>query len=492
MSILKYKTIRSRLFIQTNGLLILFAGVLVISNTFFLEDFYRNRHIKELNSYAQEIDNLSLDKSYFDMSDYLQYIANAYNVNITIQTQNSQPQYISNIGVRKNNVFLAFNTEYGNDGRIDLGNYVEISRRGYSEKAAVVIQKNESTNLERLILYYQMDNTDITTLSTSLAAITASIGITNTFIIYITAILLIVGAIIAFIISKNFSEPIVEISNVATRIASLDFSGECSNYTIDELDKLGADINELSSKLKQTISSLNVELERERAVERMRKEFISNVSHELKTPISIIDSYAEALKVNINSNKKDTYLNVIIEETDKMNRLVKELLDLSNLNSGRFTINKEHFDILDLINKITAKYDSIFMEKSIEFDVSGLSSIVVDADPYRIEQVIINYLNNAISYVDDRRVVALSVIEEESKIRVEIFNSGIEIDDDTMSRIWESFYRADNARDRSNSNYGLGLSIVSGIMNQHGTQFGAYNTMDGPVFYFELDKNMKI
>jgi signal transduction histidine kinase len=221
----------------------------------------------------------------------------------------------------------------------------------------------------------------------------------------------------------------------------------------------------------------------------MRKEFISNVSHELKTPIALIQGYAEGLKVNVNEKQedKDFYCDVIMDESAKMDKLVKQLLDLSQIDAGYARLEKVDFDIADWANRIIRKNELLIKENNIDMQIEIKQNFVAHADLERMEQIMVNYLVNAINHSDARKLIKVTVQKYEDKGRISVFNSGEPIEPGLLDKIWMSFYKVDQARTRAYGGTGLGLSIVRAIQERHDNRYGAENRDGGVSFWFEVD-----
>ena len=224
-------------------------------------------------------------------------------------------------------------------------------------------------------------------------------------------------------------------------------------------------------------------------IDEMRKEFLSHVSHELKTPIALIQGYAEGLKENISDDpeSKDFYCEVIMDEADKMNSMVKKLLALNELEFGTDQINFERFDIVELMRNINASSNILLQQNNVQLHFDFEQPIYVWADEFMIEEVYTNYLTNAIHYAPDGGNVIVSMENKDQLIRINVFNEGNPIPEEELSKIWIKFYKVDKARTREYGGSGIGLSIVAATMKQHGREYGAYNKENGVVFYFELE-----
>jgi two-component system, OmpR family, sensor histidine kinase VanS len=331
-------------------------------------------------------------------------------------------------------------------------------------------------------------------MSTSVAAISDSATIANRFFMVTGAIILVIGGIIIFFISKKFTDPILEINQITKDMSVLDFSRKIKINSKDEFGQLAESINYLSNQLEKSISSLreaNRQLQKDIAqkdeIDRMRKEFISNISHELKTPLAIILGYSEGLRLNISRDDKDFYCDVITDEAQRMSKLVFRLLDLSQLESGAIDIEKSDFSISELVDQCLERSSILFKEKDVTVTVNSEDGLMVTADYERIEQMFTNYLTNAINHVDDRKIIRINICSLESKARISIFNSGSHIPEESLDKIWDSFYKVDKARTRTYGGTGIGLYIVKTIMELHQNRYGVNNIEGGVEFWFELD-----
>ena len=221
----------------------------------------------------------------------------------------------------------------------------------------------------------------------------------------------------------------------------------------------------------------------------MRKEFISNVSHELKTPIALIQGYAEGLQEGITENPEDMnyYCDVIVDEANKMNRMVKNLLTLNQLEFGIEQVQMERFDIVSVINGVIESMKLQTSQKDIVIDFEERESIDVWADEFQIEEVITNYLSNALNHVDKNKQIKVKILKKDGIVRISVFNTGKQIPKEDIDNIWVKFYKVDKARTREYGGNGIGLSIVKAIIDRHGKSCGVINHDNGVEFWFELD-----
>ncbi|WP_242307933.1 HAMP domain-containing sensor histidine kinase [Bacillus cereus group sp. BfR-BA-01524] len=328
----------------------------------------------------------------------------------------------------------------------------------------------------------------------SLQPVNEAMLVLKDYYVYALIIVFLVIILLSFYYSKIIVKPLIKMNRVTKKMANFDFSEKLPITADDEIGGLSGSINTLSVNLKDRIDRLNVantklqqDIERERQLEKTRKEFISGVSHELKTPLSVIRSFAEGIKDGVS---KDTsyYTDVILEETENMNRLIVEMLELAKLESGTYKLDMTTFSIGELTQQVYTKLLFSIEEKHLQVNVDADPSILVKANRSRIEQVVVNLLSNAIRYTPDGEKIQVSIIEAEDTVKVEIENTGNPIPEESLEKIWDRFYRLDASRSRHTGGTGLGLSIVKNILDLHHAEYGVYNTTNSVVFYFNLQK----
>ncbi|CAH2214636.1 sensor histidine kinase [Tepidibacter aestuarii] len=474
------KSIRTRLFIGITSIVVIFVVLLWGLNSTLLEKYYINQKKNILMNASEEIDSIytgNIDDIYID----LEIIRNTIGASIMIISPNRHVKYTSAGMYAKR----AFNPMYSN------------RMMNINNKYVFALESDKKLNIDFLALRTILKNKDILILKIPMPAISESASIANKFMIFTGLLAIIIGIIWALIFSKKFTNPVLYINDITKNIANLNFSEKCVVDTDDELGQLANNINYLSGELDKAISNLYQEnqkleedIERKRKVDNMRKEFISSVSHELKTPISLIQGYSEGLKENVIESEEDKefYCDVIIDEAKKMDVLVKDLLNLSQIESGYFKLEKTKFNICDLIDQTITKYKNIFDKKNVDLRLDKNYIGNVFADNIRIEQILVNFINNAIDHVDDNNIIKIIVNEDNKKIRVSVFNSGKHILNEDIDNIWTSFYKADKARTREYGGYGLGLSIVRAIQELHKNEYGVSNVENGVIFWFDADK----
>lgn len=323
-----------------------------------------------------------------------------------------------------------------------------------------------------------------------------STRISSKFLGIVGICIMIVGAVYMYLFSRSFTKPITDLTEIAKQMSALNFEKHYTEKRKDELGALGSSINTLSDKLEDTITELktaNIELqrdiERKTEIDEMRKEFLSNVSHELKTPIALIQGYAEGLSENINEDEESRrfYCEVIVDEARKMNDMVKKLLNLNQIEFGTNKLELERFDIVELVRSVSESVDILIKQKNITLVFNSREPIFVWADQYSVEEVVTNFMSNALNHVSGKNIIDIKFVCSDNKVRVSVFNTGNNIPEDEIGKIWIKFYKVDKARTREYGGSGIGLSIVKAIMEAHNQKCGVINHPSGVEFWFELD-----
>ncbi len=382
-------------------------------------------------------------------------------------------------------------------GGIDIVGFVRDYDRQSSPSFEISRNYDHQLRMEYLDLIGVLDNGYFALMRMPVQTITDSVGIANRFLLISGALSLLLSVIISLRLSSQIAKPIRAVEDIAKSMSNLDFSRRITVKSRDEIGSLASSVNILSDRLRETINELqdkNKQLEEDylyiSKLDERRKEFLSSVSHELKTPIALIRGYAEALEERVvtSDESRDYYYNVISDEADKMNTLVKKLMSLNNLEAGQEELYLENFNIVALVSSVIQRAKSLRGAESLTFELVGDESAWVRADDFLIEEVVFNYLTNAINHASGRDLVRVSVrmAAGDSRVRVEVFNSGSYLNDEDKERVWESFYKADKSRSREYGGSGLGLSVVRAVMELHGSAYGVNNIEDGVSFWFEL------
>lgn len=310
------------------------------------------------------------------------------------------------------------------------------------------------------------------------------------FMLLLTLPLLVVGFLMIFSLSRTITKPLIQLNKVAGRMKDLDFKAKYQGPSNDEIGQLGQTLNQLTVKLEDTIGQLTSELEKEKTMESMRKEFVARVSHEIRTPVSVIRGYVEALEEGVypEEEQRRSALGVITEESDKITKMTHDLLDLSQLESGNYRLDKRDLEYSGLVGEVYEKF-RINKKTNDEFFQLSLPAqkIMVQGDAFRLEQVLNNLINNAFDHVQGDGAVRVSCEIGEDEVITRVFNTGETIPEKDLPYLWESFYKGGETE--KGNGVGLGLSIAKNILLLHGGSWGVKNHTDGVEFYFKLPKN---
>jgi len=322
----------------------------------------------------------------------------------------------------------------------------------------------------------------------SLQPVNEAAGMIRHYYAYIAAVALLLVLLVSFYYSRRIARPLLRINRTARQMAALDFSEKIPVATKDEIGDLSRSINELSEKLHAHIVRLEQDIEKEKQLEHTRKEFISGVSHELKTPLSVIQSCLSVLKDGIASHKRDHYFAAMEDEVKRMNLLIGDMLELAKYESGTYKMEMGSFDIGVAVERICDKLAPDMEQKRLRLHVS-VQPVEVVGNELRIGQVLVNFLTNAIRYTPEEGAVFVTVTEERERVQIGIENKGAHIPEEQLGKIWDRFYRGEPSRQRSTGGTGLGLAISKKILEMHGVPYGVANTGDGVLFYFYLKKH---
>jgi two-component system sensor histidine kinase VanS len=322
-----------------------------------------------------------------------------------------------------------------------------------------------------------------------------SSGILKTYITYIILFLMFLTLIVSIIASYFVARPVIKINKTASKIANLDFSEKCIVKNTDEIGNLAKTINTMSDNLQDALTilnnankKLNKDLDMQKELEKLRQEFLGAVTHELKTPITLIKGYTESIMDNVaEGEEKELALKIIVEETENMDKLVRDLLDLSGLESMGYVLNISEFYINELIDKICTKYKKIIVQRNIQLNNTVNQNILVEGDNFRIEQVMSNFISNAIDHTMPQKSITISTEIIAGTVIISIHNEGQNILESEINRIWEKFYRVEKSRNKKLGGTGLGLAVSKSILELHKSQYGVKNTDDGVTFFFSLE-----
>lgn len=323
--------------------------------------------------------------------------------------------------------------------------------------------------------------------------IVSKVEILITFVAFMLVVLIAILIIRKYV--KSFAKPVHKMAEITGKMSRLDFSEKCPPVKYEELYQLSKSINDMSSSLDTALTelktrndTLQTDIENERTIDELRKTFISGISHELKTPIAIIQGYAEGAKTFYaagNTEIADRYCDTIAEEADRMNNMIMKLLEITRYDSGAYEPVCESFNIHNEVREWFDRNANIIKEKGVTVVNDIPRDAVVFADRFLVASNINNYLSNAMSHVDGEKIIRASLEVVDGKSRIFIENTGKPIADKDIDKIWTSFYRADKSLSRKQGRFGLGLATVASIQKLHGEGYGVENTETGVRFWFD-------
>lgn len=486
------KSVKVKLFLMLSLIILLIILFLILVNNFVFGEFYLYSKTQSLKSVYEVINDYYNSGANIDIDSELEKIAIKNNFDILIRNDQNINVFTSN-----KDFFSTLGQMNEMTSSINAGQIIE-----QDEKYNIKKMKDIKTGISYELLSSQLDNGYLLYIRIPLTSIEESVKISNNFLYLMAGFTILISAVIVSFVTRKFADPILELNNIAKKMANLDFSHK---YRItdadDEINNLGKSINVMSDKLERTIKQLrrtNIELEKDieekSKIDEMRKSFISDVSHELKTPIALIQGYSEGLLENVNTDEESRkfYAEVILDETNKMDKLVKQLLELMTIEYGKREFNDNKFNIVELEQQIIIKSQVMLQEKEAKMELVSPEEINVIADDFYIEQVISNYVTNALKHVKEVKgenyiKIYNEVNVEKNKVRIKVFNTGDNIKEEDLSRIWNRFFKADESRNRDDGGTGIGLSFVKAIMNNYKNEYGVVNKENGVEFYFDLD-----
>lgn len=465
------RTIRAKLFLIFSGCMLVMILTAILLNQLFLESYYIYVNRGVLSDVFQRMDTdplMPVDQ----MAKELGQIDRAQGINSTLVD--------SQLRVRFNS--FPDKGDANNAGLpLEIEGFIQSHRSDLVGSGAFGVVDKPNEQVRRLVYVKSLRSGDLLILKKSMEEIEESAQIANQFHAWTGSVVLVLGCVVVFFFSQRLVRPITEASQMAKAMANLDFSKVLQVTTKDEIGSLRQSINELSQKLNRSIGELTADVDR-------RKLLVRNMSHELKTPISIVKGYSEGLKFGLAQGPEQIqkYCDVIVMECDRMDRLVKEMLDLSQLEAGVINPQVETLNIADIFDSLRQSLTPQITTKGIVIQFLGADGLQVRADALLVERALMNYLTNAMHHAEGTMEIMVKAVRCNSEVVIEVFNTGKTISDDDMERIWDVFFTCDQARRRSYEGHGLGLSIVKLIVQAHGGRVWMHNQENGVSFYLSL------
>ncbi|PKM49458.1 MAG: hypothetical protein CVV02_16075 [Firmicutes bacterium HGW-Firmicutes-7] len=441
-------------------LLVIWVGIKV-----YIKDYYYGEKIEVMKDTVDNLNEILPRSGYsaFVLQD-LEYIGYKFGGKISIYDGNSIITILNR------------NIDYP-EGKI-------IQEIAHKDDVAYILETDYPVKGTKWLLYGEkLKNNQFAMLEIPIESIENTLEIVEKFFSYLVWISIVIAGVFSIILSRNISKPVSELNQIAKEMGKLNFNRKYNGKRKDEIGQLGGTLNEIATRLEKTIYELQLELDKEKQLDILRKSFVAQVSHELQTPLSVINGYIEALEDGLvdTDDERQYYYEIIEDETSKMSKMVKELLDLSQLEAGNFKMKKEAIDITSLLEEIAYKYEKIASAKNIIWTYNIMNeTITIEVDPIRIEQAITNIINNAFKHTTMNNKITVCSEKKDNKLFITIDNQGEQIPENQLEHIWESFYKGNTSINKGGT--GLGLAIASNIFKYHKMSYRAYNTKDGVAF----------
>lgn len=499
---MKRHSIRYKFFVAISAVALVFIGTLVLLNVFFYEDYYMLNRRSELRDAYLSVRS-SYNGSVDDIAAALDSYENRSAIRMAVANNSGALLYAS-----------VFQQEGDAPGGAAPGTDLPLDDQRFRSVAvlASIMQNKSWSQIQKENLQYLnvslWNNDQYLCLAGMLddsageyliaympyALIEQNASLNLMFLLIAGGCALLICLVWGYFLSRQFTRPLIAMAGVADRMSELDFSTRYQGSERDEIGSLGQSLNRLSAYLEQTIRELQesndqlaLEIEEKERIDNMRREFIVNVSHELKTPIALIQGYAEGLTAGVADNPEDRkyYCDTIADEADHMNKLVMQLLSLSKLELGAEQTYCDDIDIHALCRDAVEKTAVLCESRglTVQYDNTHVS---VRTDGDLLQQVLMNYLSNAIRYTEDGGRIEISAVPNASGIRLALFNEGDGLPEEELPKIWEKFYRTDRARTREAGGTGIGLSLVRAIADTLHGDCGAENVEGGISFWFDV------
>ena len=485
------KSIKIRLAVTYIGIMCISLAVMLLVNSFFLEKVYLYKKTESLKKVYNTMNDTkdALDYSSLASDDAFKRYCDEKNLSMIVVNRSTSRIVFA---YAKNSERLYSEIQFG-----VLDDFIRGKREVLESTETYLVEKktDDSKAMDSLNMVGMLDNGNGFLITTPAQSLKDSALISNVFYLYIGLATILVSSIAIWFISRQITKPLQQLSDLSMEMANLNFEAKYTSTSEDEIGVLGNNLNRMSKALEKTISELQTannelqkDIEKKEQIDEMRKEFLSNVSHELKTPIALIQGYAEGLQECINDDpeSREFYCEVIMDEAAKMNNMVKKLLTLNQLEFGNDTVTMERFNLTDLVNGVVQSAQILASQKEAEISFLQTEPVYVWGDEFKIEEVVTNYVSNALNHVDGEKKIEIKAVRRDDVIRLSVFNTGEVIPEEDLEKIWIKFYKVDKARTREYGGSGIGLSIVKAIMDSMNQKCGVINYENGVEFWFEL------
>ncbi|CUX45059.1 sensor histidine kinase [Clostridium sp. C105KSO13] len=485
-------SIRRQMMVVFVGLIVFILVLIFAANSGFLEEYYILHKQADLTG-TYTVINKAVTNESIDTGSVVEKLTHqTERANISAVVMRTDGTVIFSTVKDKDSPLYLKLLAYMFDKNKDTGKILQST-----ESYQIYKTRDFMTQIDYLEMWGALSDTTIFVMRSPLESIRESADLANKFLVYMGMFAIILGSILVSYFSRKITDPIKELVGLSQRMTNLDFEARYTSGGDNEIGVLGRNFNAMSTRLERTISELKgvnnqlqADIEEKEKLENMRNEFLGNVSHELKTPIALIQGYAEGLKEGVSDDpeSREFYCDVIMDEANKMNQMVRNLLTLNQLEFGAHDLEFERFDVVGMIQGVITSCEILIQQAEASVDFIADEKVYVWADEFKTEQVIRNYLTNAIHHVENEKRIEIRVISKMETVRVTVFNSGKSIPKEDLGKLWDKFYKVDKAHTREYGGNGIGLSIVKAIMDSFHQQYGVNNFENGVEFWFELDR----
>jgi two-component system, OmpR family, sensor histidine kinase VanS len=487
-----FRSIKVRFTVIIISIVLAIFLIQLVVNLLFVDGFYVFQKIRTMQQVYEQIQE-SAKYSEDSLEEIIGNMIMDFNLEVSLADENMEMIYSNRFFDNR----MRPVQEPVEPERIDLFDFKKYPIEYYKKDNPTIIKTNmQDGDRIRLLGKINKDGkTYYMVIRLSVKSIGFETRIINKFNFYISSFAIVIGGLIVYIMAKQLAKPIEEINKVAINVSNLDFSIRAKEVRRkDELGSLAVNINTMADRLKSNIDNLKeanhkLELDNElmNQVDEQRKEFIANISHELKTPLAILSGYTELLNNDVPGIDKTFYFETILDETHKMDVLIQSLLNLSNMENRLHELKLVNLDIFKFVEHIYRKNEILIQNSGQISSFVGEPCGMVMADPLYLEEAITNYISNAITYTEKGKMIQMSIRRSAEEVVLSVFNEGGRISEEHLEKIWNSFYREDKSRTRTEqNNIGLGLYIVRSIMNAHHGKCGVENKNDGVEFWISL------
>lgn len=465
------KSINAKILEYFLAVVVLVLAIMWVGINFYIKSYYYGQKIEMMQETVHDVAQSLAAGDQLEVLDALEYIGYKFGGKISIYDDNSLITIQNNqVGYQKGNI---------------------IQKIKHNGVTAYIYTSDFPVKGTKWLMYMEeMADGKMAMLEIPIESIDNTLEIVKQFFTYLVAISIIIAAVFSVVLSRSISKPVTKLNQIAKEMGKLNFQLKYTGKSQDEIGQLGQTLNELTQRLEETINQLKRELDKEKQLDVLRKSFVAQVSHELQTPLSVINGYIEALMDGLveTDDECQYYYEIIEDETAKMSKMVRALLDLSQLETGTFRMEMEKTDLTALIDTIATKYEKMANQREIDWSYSGFGDEVwITADPVKLEQGITNIINNAFKHTAKGDSIYIITEKSDNRLKLTVENDGQQISEEELGYIWESFYKGRTGEDKQGT--GLGLAIAANIFKYHHIDYRAYNTQKGVAFELIFETN---